>query len=98
MSIRPEAAKGGQCRTDTTDKTDRTPEIRVEEAKEPAAIEVPSVLSVCQFDRNTPNAPTHLPTEPPVCAVCGGQDWRVSVAEPDGRTMHVGCSLKSPTT
>ena len=91
MSIWLEAAKGGQCQTDTTDITDRTPEIRVEGVKKPAAIEVPSVLSVCQFDRNTPNTSTHLPTEPPMCAVCGEQDWRVSVTEPDGRKVHVRC-------
>lgn len=101
MSIWLQAAKNSLSRTDKTDSTDRTPQIRAEVVKKPADNEVSSVLSVCQFDGHTPissRSTNLLPNEAPICAVCGGQDWRVSIIEPDGRNMHVACSLKSPIT
>ncbi|MHA7865875.1 MAG: hypothetical protein ACX93U_00090 [Salipiger thiooxidans] len=50
MSIWLQAARKGLCQTDTTDITDITPETGAKLAMEPAQAEVPSVLSVCQFD------------------------------------------------
>lgn len=32
-----------------------------------------------------------LPTIPPTCAACGKTDWLVTIAEPDGRRLHVVC-------
>lgn len=45
-----QAAVQGLCQTDRTDNTDRTPDKQAITARKPANLEVPSVLSVCQFD------------------------------------------------
>ena len=37
-------------------------------------------------------APSHLPTQPNTCAVCGVADWHVSMTERDGSSVHVACS------
>lgn len=35
---------------------------------------------------------THLPTHPPMCAVCLRCDWTVTTTERDGRMVHFRCS------
>lgn len=45
-----QAATQGLCQTDRTDRTDGTPDAQAIMPSEPASLEVPSVLSVRQFD------------------------------------------------
>ncbi|MDO6584814.1 hypothetical protein Q4543_04715 [Salipiger sp. 1_MG-2023] len=63
MSIWLEAARKSLCQTDRTDITDRTSETRTETCLKTVPAEVPSVLSVCQYDGIAPIAPATFTAE-----------------------------------
>lgn len=95
MSVWLEAARKARCQTDKTDRTDRTadtPSIQADPTLRPdASAEVLSVLSVCQFEVDSPAAPASTPRQDPTprlfCGIC--KKW----VNRDADCSQSGCQL-----